>query len=382
MNFTTDKKKKLTLWIIGIASACILIFLGVQNISVVSKAVTWCFNLVSPLILGFAIAFILNVPTRFFESHLLQNTQKTILKKLRRPVAFLLSVIGIIGVVAGVVWLVIPELIEAVKIIVQSVVGFINKVKEMPEAELAEMPLGNVLLGIDWDKLIDSIQSWLKNQSGTIANTAIGTVSSVVGGVVDFFIAFVFSIYIIFNKEKLKSQLCRLIRAWLPDKSGKWVLHASSVANVNFRNFISGQTLEAVILGTLCMLGMLILRIPYAPMVGALVGVTALIPVVGGFIGAIVGAFMIVTVSPMKAVVFIVYLLILQQLEGDLIYPKVMGSRVNLPAMWILAAVTIGGELAGPVGMLLSVPVASTAYVLLKEATADREKKLKEKNNS
>lgn len=188
-----------------------------------------------------------------------------------------------------------------------------------------------------------------------------------------------FAIYILFSKEKLKSQSKRLIRAWLPESFGKWLIHASSVASVNFRNFISGQTLEAIILGVLCMVGMMILRIPYAPMVGALVGVTALIPVVGGFIGAIVGAFMIVTVSPIKALIFIVFLLILQQLEGDLFYPKVMGSRVNLPAIWIMAAVTIGGELAGPVGMLLSVPMASTAYVLIKEATLNRERRLSAK---
>lgn len=376
MEITAEKRKKITFWIIGVVAACILIFLGVQNIGVVYKAFNWCVQLVLPLILGFAIAFILNVPTRFFETHLWKNTQKKFLRKIRRPIAFMLSVVAILGVVVGVVWLVVPELIEAVKIIVQAVVDFINKIKDMPKTELAELPLGNFLLEIDWDNLIDKLQNWLKNQSGTIANTAVGTVTSVIGGIVDFVLAFVFAIYILFSKEKLKSQSKRLIKAWLPENFGKWLIHASSVASVNFRNFISGQTLEAIILGVLCMAGMLILRIPYAPMVGALVGVTALIPVVGGFIGAIVGAFMIVTVSPIKAVIFIVYLLILQQIEGDLIYPKVMGSRVNLPAIWIMAAVTIGGELAGPVGMLLSVPVASTSYVLIKEATLNRERRL------
>lgn len=379
MELAAEKRKKLTFWIVGVVAACILIFLGVQNIGVVSKAVKWCIQLVSPLILGFALAFILNVPTRFFERHLWKNAHKPFLKKIRRPVAFLLSVITIIGVAVGVIWLVVPELAEAVKIIAQVTIDFINKIKATPKAELAEMPLGNMLLEIDWDNLIDKLQNWLKNQSGAIANTAVGTVSSIVGGVVDFFIAFVFAIYILFSKEKLKSQASRLVKAWLPERFSGWLLHASSVASINFRNFISGQSLEAVILGVLCMVGMLILRIPYAPTVGALVGVTALIPVVGGFIGAIVGAIMILTVSPMKAVIFVIYLLILQQLEGDLIYPKVMGSRVNLPAIWILAAVTIGGEIAGPLGMLLSVPIASTAYVLIKEATLNRESRLSDK---
>lgn len=378
MNLTPAKKKKLTWWIIGIVTACILIFLGVQHIEAVANAVSWCTSLVSPLIVGFAFALILNVPMRFFESLLWKKTNKPFWQKMRRPVAFLISLVAIIGILAGVIWLVIPELVEAIKIIVQGIVDFVNTLSAMSEAELAELPLGNVLLNVDWDKLLASLQTWLKNQGGTIVNTAFGTISSLVGGIFDFFISFIFAIYILFSKDTLKLQVKRLIRAWFPKNFGEWSIHAASVANVNFRNFVSGQTLDAVILGVLCMLGMLILQIPYAPMVGALVGVTALIPVVGGFIGAIVGAFMILTVDPVKAVIFIIFLLILQQLEGNLIYPRVMGSKVNLPGIWILAAVTIGGGIAGPIGMLLAVPVASTVYVLVKEATAKREEKLSE----
>lgn len=170
----------------------------------------------------------------------------------------------------------------------------------------------------------------------------------------------------------------RLIHAWLPKKTGISLIHIVSVCNVSFRNFIAGQATEAIILGTLCTIGMLILRLPYAPMVGALIGVTALIPIVGAYIGAITGAFLILTVSPLKAFVFIIFLIILQQIEGNLIYPRVVGSRVNLPAMWVLAAVTVGGNLSGPVGMLLGVPAASAVYELLKEATSKRELKAKE----
>ena len=328
-----------------------------------------------PLLLGFAFALILNVPMRFFESHLWSKTKKPLLCKLRRPLSFLISLVLIIGILTGVIRLVIPELIEAIKVIVQSIINFVNKLSSMDETELAELPFGSVLLNTDWDKLLDTLQVWLKNQSGNIMNTAVGTISSLVGGIFDFFISFVFAIYILFSKDKLKAQAQRLIRVWLPKKFGEWSIHAASVASVNFRNFVSGQSLEAVILGVLCMIGMFIFRFPYAPMVGALVGVTALIPVVGGFIGAGVGAFMILTVDPLKAVLFLVFIIVLQQLEGNLIYPKVMGSRVNLPGMWILAAVTVGGGIAGPVGMLLSVPIASTVYILLKEATDKKEKK-------
>lgn len=375
MDQTPENRKTITKWIIGTVAACILIYLGVQNIGVVADAVAWVAALVMPLILGVVFALILNVPMRFFESHIWNKTQKRVLQKLRRPVSFVVSLVLIVGILAGVIWLVIPELVDALKLIVESAIDFANTLSAMDTAELAELPFGNLLLNTDWDKILADLQTWLKEQSGTIMDTAVGTISSLVGGVVDFFIAFVFSVYILFSKEKLKAQTCRLIRAWLPKGFGEWSIHAAAVASENFRNFVSGQTLEAVILGVLCMIGMWILQIPYAPMVGALVGVTALIPVVGAFVGAIVGGFMILTVDPWKAVIFIVFLVILQQLEENLIYPRVMGSRVNLPAMWILAAVTIGGGIAGPVGMLLGVPVTSTLYVLVREATQQREKK-------
>lgn len=378
MEFSPEKKKKLASWIIGVVAVCILIFLGVQNIDIVMDSLLWCLGLISPLILGFAFALILNVPMGFFETHLWAKTKNKLLQKMRKPLAYIISLVVIIGILAGVIWLVIPELVEAITVIVQAILDFILKLSAMSKEEIMELPFGKALLNIDWDKILDTLQTWLKEQSGTLVNTAFGTIGSLVGSVFDLFISFVFSVYILFSKEKLKAQASRLIRAWLPKNFGEWFIHASAVASANFRNFVSGQSLEAAILGVLCMIGMLILRIPYAPMVGALVGVTALVPVVGSFVGAVVGAFMLLTVDPVKAIVFVVFLVILQQLEGNLIYPKVMGSRVHLPGMWVLAAVTVGGGVAGPIGMLLSVPVASTAYVLIKEATVKREEKIAE----
>lgn len=376
MNFSSENLKKLAKWFIGTITVCILIYLGVQNIATVAKAFTWIFGVFMPLIVGFAFALVINVPMRFFENILFKKTKNKTFVKLRRPLAYLLSLILIIGIISGVVWLVIPELVNAVKVIAQGAVDFINRLSAMDSTEIEDLPFGSVLLNTDWDNILISIQGWLKNQSGAIVNTAFGTIGSVIGGVFDFFISFVFSIYILFSKNKLKSQLVRLVKTWLPQKFADWSIKAASVLSVNLRNFISGQSIEALILGILCMIGMFVLQIPYAPMVSALVGVTALIPVVGGFIGAIVGSFMILTVDPIKAVVFVVFLIILQQLEGNLIYPRVMGSKVNLPAIWILAAVTLGGGISGPIGMLLSVPIAATLYALVKEATLSREKKL------
>ena len=379
MDLSKENRKKLALWIIGIIAVCSLIFLGVQNIGTVANAVKWVIKLLSPFVIGCGIALVLDVPLQFFERHLFTKTKKKFLLNIKRPLCFAISILIILAIVFGVIMLVIPELVEAVGVIVGIVTDFVNQLLAMSEEEILEYPFGEYFLNADWKNLLTSAQNWLKTQGSTLVNTAFTTIGSVVTAIVNFGVGFVFAVYILLSKDKLSRQIKRLISAWLPGKAGRGLLHAAAVASENFRNFISGQTLEAMILGGLCMIGMLILRIPYVPMVGALVGVTALIPVIGGFIGAGVGAVMILTQNPVKALVFVIFLIVLQQLEGNLIYPRVMGSRVNLPAMWILAAVTLGGSIGGPLGMLLSVPTASTLYVLVREATENRENKLAKK---
>ncbi len=381
MNGNKDKVKAVfrqySKWIIGLAAVIILIYLGVANLGSVTESVKWFFGLFTPLIIGFFMALILNVPMRFFESHLWPKAKKKFAMNLRRPTAFILSLVLILGILTGVILLVIPEIASAIKIIAKEAVDIINQLAQMRKDDaLNTLPFGDVLVKINWVQLGKNIEQWLRQQSGTIVGGAMDTVISLVGGIVDAVFAVIFSIYILFSKEKLKSQATRLVKAWLPEKSGRYLIHATSVGNDVFRNFVAGQTIEAIILGSLCALGMFILRIPYAPMVGALVGVCALIPVVGAFIAGGVGAFMIFTESPIKALIFIIFLIVLQQLEGNLIYPRVMGNKINLPAIWVLAAVTVGGAVAGPIGILLGIPLASTAYVLVREATENREKKL------
>lgn len=377
MNLTPDKKKLITKWIVGIVASCIVIFLGLQNLHSLTQALLWCISALMPLVIGVMVAMVLNVPMSFFEHYLWPKCKRKTGQALRRPVAFLISVLLIIGIIVGVVWLIIPELVEAGKFILDAAITYINRFSSMEPEELAQLPFGKQLLKVDWVKLLDTAQGWLKKQSGTIINTTFATISSVVGGLFNFFMALAFSVYILFDKENIKRQLRRLVNVWIPASPAQWIIHASRVISSNFRSFVSGQTLEALILGGLCMIGMLILRIPYAPMVGTLVGVTALIPVVGAFAGAAVGAFMILTVNPVKALVFVIFLVVLQWVEGNLIYPKVMGSRINLPGIWVLAAVTVGGSVSGPVGMLLGVPITAAAYTLLREVTQKREEKKK-----
>ncbi|MBQ4601593.1 MAG: AI-2E family transporter [Clostridia bacterium] len=377
MDLNSSKMKKLAKWLVGVVAVCILIYLGVKNINTLASSVSYLFKLFGPLILGLVFALILNVPMSFFEGVLWKHAKKKLWVKLRRPIAFIISLVIILGILTGVVCLVIPELADAVVIIAKGAMELAKEISRMDKTSELYRFFDGILVQIDWSNIITSLQSWITDTGSGIMNSALSRVTALFGGIVDFFIAFIFAIYILFSKKTLKVQTTRLIRAWLPEAFGEWMIHASSVASRVFRSFVSGQTIEALILGTLCMLGMLILRIPYAPMVGALVGITALIPVVGAFIGAGVGAFMILTVDPWKALIFLIFLIVLQQIEGNIIYPKVMGTRVNLPAMWILAAVTVGGGLAGPIGMLLGVPVASTAYILIREATEAKEEKNK-----
>lgn len=378
---TSEKCQRTSKWIIGIFTCCILIYLGFRHISSIVDAISQLLDLAEPILLGAILALIFNVPMGFFERNI---RKKTKLQKGARPLAIVLALLLISGIFIGVSLLVIPELVKAVKLIVQITGSGLEELAQIEtNSALMKNSIGQHIakLNIDWLGLKTQLEEWFRSQSGAIVNQVVGAAGSIVSSLVPFFIGFIFAIYILAGKERLKRQVYRLIHVWLPEKLGNAIFHVASVCSKTFHLFIAGQATEAIILGTLCMVGMIILKLPYAPMVGALVGVTALIPVVGAFVGTIVGAIMILTVNPFKAVVFVIFLLILQQVEGNLIYPRVVGSKINLPSIWVLASVTIGGNLGGPLGMLLGVPAASAAYALLKEATEMREHRTTQNSN-
>ena len=369
-------RKALTKWAVGTVAACILIFLGVRYISSIALAIEWLVSLVKPLLIGAMLAMILSVPLDFIEKHLFRRKSTPSKEKARRPVAILLSLLLVIGIFAGIAVLVIPELTGAISIVVSSITGAMEQLALLDSsADLSQFPFAQQLsvLDIDWLSLKAQLENWIQSISTMILDSTAHALGGIASSFIDGIVAFVFSIYILANKETLARQISRLARVWLPNRFVDHMGHVCAVSGDVFRQFIVGQTTEAVILGSLCGIGMAILRIPYAPMVGALVGVTALIPYVGAFLATVIGAFMILTVNPFKALVFVIFLLTLQQVEGNLIYPRVVGAKINLPAMWVLAAITVGGNLAGPFGMLLGVPAASAAYALLKEATKKRE---------
>ena len=374
-----QNRKTLTKWAVGTVAACILIFLGVRYVSAIALAIEWLVGLVKPLLIGTMLAMVLNVPLAFIEKHLFRKNPTPKKEKARRPLAILLSLILVIGIFVGVAVLVIPELTGAVSIVISSVTGALDQMAVLESSEdFAQLPFAPWLekLDIDWLTMKTQVESWMQQLSSTVLGSTASALGSAASSLIDGVVAFVFCIYVLANKEILARQIGRLASAWLPERLTNTMSHIFDVCADVFQQFIVGQTTEAVILGTLCGIGMAILRIPYAPMVGVLVGVTALIPYVGAFLATIVGAFMILTVNPFTALVFVIYLLALQQVEGNLIYPRVVGAKINLPAMWVLAAITVGGNLAGPIGMLLGVPAASAAYALLREATEKREKTL------
>lgn len=376
-----EKRQLLSKWFIGIFTACILIYLGAGHMNILASAISWLINLVFPLLLGIIMALIFNVPMRPIEQHLFSKSTNAKTRKMRRPLAIILSLVLIFGILVGISFLVIPELLNAIRIVITNLTTAMEQLAMLEaNTDLSQIPFGTELakINIDWLALTSQLETWMKNLSDSFMSSAVTAVGSIASSFVDFFVALVFSIYILSNKEKLKAQALRLIHVWLPKRFGNILVHVSSVCGETFRLFIAGQATEAIILGSLCTIGMLILGLPYAPMIGSLVGVTALIPVVGAYIGAIVGVFMILTVNPFKALIFLIFLLILQQVEGNLIYPRVVGAKIHLPAMWVLAAITVGGNLAGPIGMLFGVPAASSAYALLREATEKREHKITE----
>lgn len=368
-----ETRKAISKWIIGTFTSCILIYLAIRHIASIANIAMWVCSLISPLLIGFMLSLILNVPMTSIEGLL----AKTRFKKGSRPLSILLSLLLVLGIFVGVSLLVIPELINAVTLIIQIATQVLEQMASLEtDPSILNTPWGEVLsrLDIDWIGLKTKLEEWFRSQSSSIMNFAVSAIEAVASKLFSLFLSIIFAIYTLANKETLKRQISHLIRVWIPSHMGENLVHVFDVCNQTFKLFIAGQATEAVILGVLCMIGMMILRIPYAPMVGALIGVTALIPILGAFIGTIVGAIMILTVNPIKAIIFVIFLLILQQIEGNLIYPRVVGSKINLPAMWVLAAVTVGGNLAGPLGMLLGVPAASAAYALIKEATYNREK--------
>lgn len=372
-----DYKKTLKLVIIAIIAYWIL-----NHYQIVLSLLSKLLSVLMPFIIGCMIAFVLNVLMIRIEKQLSKVIVNPKLKILKRILSILGSIALVVGVVAIIIILIIPELVSAIKVIALSLPEVIDNLQNWTDSHSIYLPqLENLINQIDVESLGNELSKFAKTEFSGVLDSTIDILAVIVNGIVNFVLGLVFAIYILMSKETLKNQTKRLINAYLPSKVADNIFEVARLSRTTFSNFIIGQTVEAFILGALCTIGMIILGLPYAPMVGSLVGITAFIPIIGAFIGGAIGAFMIFTVDYMQAFIFIIFLVILQQLEGDLIYPRVVGSTIGLPSIWVLFAVTVGGSLWGITGVLLGVPIVSVIYSLVKIQVKNREKRLKVKEN-
>lgn len=374
-----EKKKidKLVLKYVILIGGVILGILYFENIMGI---VINLWKVTFPLVLGCIFAYILNIVLRNVEKLYFPKSKKRIVLRSRRTVSILLSLLLIIGIIIFIIELVVPELIDAFIVLGKGIPVYFERVKEWfieNERQFPSIVEWVEGLKVDWNNMMKSIFDYTKNGVSGLLNSTFSFVTILTNGIINFCIGLIFAIYVLFNKEKIVSQIKMLAEAYINGKKLVKIKNVLKTANQTFSSFIVGQFTEAVILGMLCTIGMLIFRFPYAPMIGTFVGVTALIPVVGAYLGAIVGAFIILMVNPAKAFLFIIFIIILQQIEGNLIYPKVVGSSIGLPGIWVLAAVTVGGGLGGIVGMMLGVPTIATIYKLLRIDVKNRLGKIK-----
>lgn len=322
----------------------------------------------TPLLLGCVLAYAINILMTFYEAHYFPQSKASALIKSRRPVCMLAAFLTLSVLLTFIVKLVVPELVSCVKLLVGQVPSAIDDL--LAWLETKNIVPENILASlqtVDWRARAQQMISILTSGISSVMGAAVSAAFSVFSGAITALLALIFSIYLLMGKEKLGNQIHRLMLRYVKPGIYTKIRYVLSVLNDSFHKYIVGQCTEAVILGALCTAGMLVLNLPYATMTGAVIAFTALIPVAGAYIGAGVGAFMILTVSPVKAVIFLIFIVVLQQLEGNLIYPRVVASSLGLPAIWVLTAVTIGGGLMGIPGMLLCVPLASALYRLIKE---------------
>lgn len=370
-----------------------LLFLAITYWGAACKLAGTAIGAAAPLIIGAVIAYLVNILMARYEKWFFPRSQRKFVRVIRRPLCMTAAFVTLVAIVALVVALIVPQLYSCVMLLLAKVPPFIREIIAWVEKyDLLSDEYLSQLKDIDWKSRLGQIFDIVTSGVGSVMDVVITTVTSLFSGVVTAVIGIIFSIYILASKERLGMQILRLMRRVMSEKWYGRSFHLLNVVNDSFRGYIVGQCTEAVILGVLCALGMWILQLPYAAMIGALVAFTALIPVAGGYIGAGVGAFMILTESPIKALIFLVFILVLQQLEGNLIYPKVVGSSIGLPGIWVLAAVTVGGGVMGITGMLIGVPIAAAAYKLLGEwinstrtpapAEKDEQKKQKQNKNS
>ena len=366
-----DKKQMKSIMLLILFT--VMLYVGLQNIDVVLGVLGTMIGLVFPFILGGGIAFVLNVPMSFLERNIfgrgrLKNSRRA--AKASRPVSLVLALLLVILIIMIAGFVILPELGSTVMGLGKGIETGIRNLQIWIDSTFqnnsAIVEWANSL-EIEPQKMVDSIMGVLQNGVNNILSSAVTVTVGIANTAMNASIAFVFACYILIQKEKLMVQAKKALFALLPEKTVKYLLHVCSLANNTFSRFVTGQCIEAVILGTMFFVAMTIFRFPYAMLVGVLIAFTALIPIFGAFIGCAISFLLILLVSPVKALLFLILFLVLQQIEGNLIYPHVVGGSVGLPSVWVLVAVTVGGSLMGVAGMLIFIPLVSVIYALFRE---------------
>ena len=344
-----------------IIMAIVLIFAFIY-ISEIWSFVKFIIKIFMPFIVGLAIAFVLNVLMNTIENKWFKKWNTT--TKVKRPISLLISIAIVLGFIVFLLLLIIPNLQNTIELFADSIPTYSRNLQNLLNGWGINADVISEIREV-LDSLGTTLAEYIKNNSNQVIDVTLGIASNVVTGFVNITIGFVFAIYFLAQKEKIASQFSKVMDAYLPNKKISKIKEIATLSNKVFSHFVSGQCIEAIIIGILCFLGMVLLRLPYASTISVLVGFTALIPVFGAFIGTIFGAFLIFMISPLQAIIFVMFIIILQQLEGNLIYPKVVGKSVGLPGIWVLVAVTVGASINGVLGMLLSVPICSIIYSIL-----------------
>lgn len=369
------KNKLLLLVVVAILVICLII----KYFTNIAGFIGILINAISPIIIGCIVAYALNILLVKYEHIYFPKSQKSTVLKSRRPVCILLSIFTLLAIILFAVGLVIPEIYKCAELIYEELPYALDNFKAWVNDNIQIGFIRDNVnnINLDMNTVAKTVVSFFENGSTGVVNSVISFASSVVDYITTIIIAVIFAIYALYNKEKLAIQFNKITKVYFKQPRSEKFLSSLKIAHETFSGFISGQCVEAVILGVLCFLGMTILRFPYAGITGIVVGLTALIPIVGALIGAVVGAFLIFTVSPIKALLFLIFLVLLQQCEEAFIYPKVVGKSIGLPGIWVLTAVTVGGGLFGVIGMLFGVPIFATIYKILQK---DVKEKIKERN--
>lgn len=374
-----DKSKVKTYIIISTYTIILAVLLW--NYKALFSAIGSCLGLISPFIVAIGIAFVLNIPMKLIEKNLLYKLDSPKYRygsTLKRPLAIVLTFLIIILLITAFILFVIPQLIDSISTLADTIPGYIQNFEIMVNEKVGSIDFLNTLwtdILAAWRDIFSFAGKFFGNAFGQILDITV----SFTNGIVNFFLSLVFSIYMLASKETLIRNIKKLLFAFMKKDKCNRIIYIGNLSNKIFSGFISGQCTEAVIIGTLCFIGMSILNMHYALLISVLVGVTSLIPVFGAFIGTVPSAFLILLIDPMEAFWFIVFIIVLQQIEGNLIYPRVVGNSVGLPAIWVMLGLIVGGSTFGVLGMLLGIPLFGVIYQLLKDKTND---KLKSKNIS